>query len=155
MHSPPQELGIKTIQKKRWWMVSGEWQKQHFVSPFQCRLTRLSLVKITPFFRYPKNIFIFEGTLICHISCDTLTPLLINVAYMELTEKFPDECNAHRKTSLSSCKFTSCKEVTIMCQFLIFIPTKFRRNGCPRFFRFLFFWSPSDFPSVRTSLRMR
>jgi hypothetical protein len=83
---------------KRWWMVSGEWQKQHFVSPFQIRLTRLSLVKITPFFRYHKNIFIFVGTLICQISCDIITPLLINAAaYMDLTEKLPDECNAQTK----------------------------------------------------------
>ena len=37
----------------------------------------------------------------CHKSCDTLTPLLINAAYMDLTEKLPDECSAQTKTSLS------------------------------------------------------
>ena len=64
----------------------------------------------------------------CHKSCDTLTPLLINAAYMDLTEKLPDECSAQTKASLSSCKFTSCKEATILCQSLRFVPTKFRRK---------------------------
>ena len=98
------------------------------MSPFQFRRARLSLVKITPFYRCHKNIFILVGTLMCHKSCDTLTPLLINATYMDLTEKLPDECSAQTKASLSSCKFTSCKEATILCQSLRFAPTKFRRK---------------------------
>jgi hypothetical protein len=47
---------------------------------------------------------------------------------MDLTENLPDECSAHTKESLSSCKLKSCKEVTIVCQFLRFAPTKFRLN---------------------------
>ena len=109
-------------------MVSGQRQKQHCLSPFQLRLTKLSLVKITPFFRYHKNIFIFVGTLICHKSCDTLTPLLINAAYMDLTVKFPDAFRLQTKTSLCSSRLISCKEATILCQAIKFAPTKFRRK---------------------------
>ena len=47
---------------------------------------------------------------------------------MDLIEKLPDECNVQTKISLSSCKFTSCKEATILCQSLRFVPTKFWQN---------------------------
>jgi hypothetical protein len=114
--------------KKRWWIVSGEWQKLHLVSPFQLHRARLSFVKITPLFRYHKNIFILVGILICHISYDTLTPLLINAVYINLIEKLPDECKAQIKASLSPCKFTSCIEATILSQSLRFLPTKLRRK---------------------------
>ena len=103
-------------------MVSGEWQKPHFVSPSQCRLTRLSLVKIIPFFQTLYRI------LICQISCEILIPLLIKAAYMDFNEKLPDEYNAQTKMSLSSCKFTSCREFTVLCQSLRFAPTKFRQK---------------------------
>ena len=109
-------------------MVSGQWQKQHLLSPFQLRWARLSLVKMTPLFRYHKNILILVVILICHKSCDTLTPLLINAAYKDLTEKLPDECNVQIKTSLSSCKFTSCRDATILCQSLRFRPARLRRK---------------------------
>jgi hypothetical protein len=109
-------------------MVSGKWQKQHFLSPFQFRLARLSLVKITPFFRYHKKTLIFIGILICHISCDTLTPLLINAAYMDLTVKLPNVFRPQTKTSLSFSKLISCKEATTLWQSLRFTPTKFQRK---------------------------
>jgi hypothetical protein len=86
------------------------------------------LVKITPLFKYHKNIFILEGILICHKSCDTLTPFLISAAYMDLTEKVPDECNPQTNTSFSPYKFIFCKEATIRCQSLRFLPTKLRRK---------------------------
>jgi hypothetical protein len=80
------------------------------------------LVKITPLFKYHKNIFILDGILICHKSYDTLTPLLISVTYIDLTENVPDECNAQTNTSLSPYKFTSCKDAIILCQSLRFLP---------------------------------
>ena len=98
------------------------------MSLFQLRRARLSFVRITPLFKYHKNIFIFVGTLICHISCSTLTPFLINAAYIELTEKLPDKCKDQTKTSLSSCKFTSYREATILCQSCRFLPAKLRRK---------------------------
>jgi hypothetical protein len=59
------------------------------------------LVKITPFLRYHKKTLILVGILRCQISCETLTPLLINATYMDLIEKLSDECNDHTKVSLS------------------------------------------------------
>jgi hypothetical protein len=88
----------------------------------------LSLVKMTPHFRYHKNILIFIGVLIGHKSCDTLTQLLTNAAYKDLIEKLPDECNVQIKTFLSSCKFTSCRDATILCQSLKFLPARLRRK---------------------------
>jgi hypothetical protein len=52
--------------KNRCRIVSGKWQKQQFLSPFQLGLARLSLVKITPFFIYHKNPLKFLGTLLHH-----------------------------------------------------------------------------------------
>jgi hypothetical protein len=37
-------------------------KKQHFSSPFHFLLTRLSLVKITPWLRYQRKILIFKGS---------------------------------------------------------------------------------------------
>jgi hypothetical protein len=68
------------------------------------------------------------GTLIRNISCDTLTLLLINAAYMDLTVKHPDVFKLHTKTSLYSIKLILCKEATILYQFLRFALTKFRQN---------------------------
>jgi len=76
----------------------------------------------------PQKILIFDGILTCQISCDTLTPLLINAAYIDLTEKVPDELSVQRNLSLSPCKFISCREATILCQSLKFLSTKFRRK---------------------------
>ena len=96
------------------------------MSPFQLRRARLSLVRTTPLFRYHKNIFILVGILICHKSCDTLTPLLINAAYIDFIEYLSDECSPQTKASLSPYKFTSCNEARILCQSLRFVPTRLR-----------------------------
>ena len=98
------------------------------MSPVQLRLARLSLVRMTPLFKYHKKTFILVGILVCQISCDTLTPLFINAAYIDLTENLPDECIAQTKVSLSPCKYTSCKDATILCQSLKFLPTRLRRK---------------------------
>jgi hypothetical protein len=100
MYRAPQEFGIIALEKE---MLNGFWavtEAATFIT-FQLRLAKLSLVKITPLFKYHKNTFILEGTLICHKSCDTLTPLFINAAYIDLTEKVPNASNFQTKLSLS------------------------------------------------------
>jgi hypothetical protein len=42
-------------------MVSSLLQKQYFVLPFQFILTNLSLIRMTPFCKYQRKIFIFRG----------------------------------------------------------------------------------------------
>jgi len=42
--------------KKRWWIISKQWQKVHFVSPVQLRLARLSLIRMMPLFKYHKRL---------------------------------------------------------------------------------------------------
>jgi len=89
----------------------------------------LSLVKITPLFKYHKKIFILDGILICHKSWDNLTPLLINAAYIDFTEKMPDECKDQINLSLSPYKFKSCNEATILSQSHKFLPTRLRSGA--------------------------
>ena len=86
------------------------------MSPVQLRLARLSLVRMTPLFKYHKKTFILVGILVCQISCDTQTPLFINAAYIDLTENLPDECIAQTKDAI------------ILCQSLKFLPTRLRRK---------------------------
>jgi hypothetical protein len=69
--------------------------------------------------------FNFIGSFVCQISCDTLTPLLINAAYIDLIVKIPEAFKPHTNTSLSCDKLTCCKEVTIRFQFDKFAPTRF------------------------------
>ena len=81
-----------------------------------------------PLFKYHMKIFILIGNLICQISCDTRTPLLINAAYMDLTVNEPEACKPQTKTSLCSSRFNSCIEATILSQARWFAPTKFLRK---------------------------
>jgi hypothetical protein len=67
------------------------------VSLVQLRLARLTLVKMTPLFKYHKKTFILIGVLICQISCDTLIPLFVNATYIVLTENLSDERSAQTK----------------------------------------------------------
>ena len=71
------------------------------------------------------KILIFIGSFVCQTSSDTLTPLLIKAAYIDLTEKTPEAIKPHIKTSLSSDRLTCCTEATIQFQFVKFCPTKF------------------------------
>ena len=92
----------------------------------ECRLTRLSLVNIILFLGTTKKYFCRNSNL--QNICDTIMPLLINATYTNFTKKLPDKCNAQTKTSISSCKFRSYKELTILCESLWFKPTKFQRK---------------------------
>jgi hypothetical protein len=69
--------------------------------------------------------FIFIDSFVCQISCDTLTSLLINAAYIDLIVKAPETFKTHKNTSLSCSKLTCCKEATIRSQLVKFAPTKF------------------------------
>jgi hypothetical protein len=69
--------------------------------------------------------FIFIDSFVCQISCDTLTPLLINAAYIDLNVKAPEAFKPHTNTYLSCSKLTCCNEATIRSQFVKFAPTKF------------------------------
>jgi len=99
-------------------MDSGNGQKQQHLSPCQLRRAKLSLVRITPLFKYHMKILIFIGSFVCQTSSDTLTSLLIKAAYIDLTEKTPEAIKPHIKTSLSSVKLTCCTEATIRFQFV-------------------------------------
>lgn len=98
------------------------------MSPVQFLLAKLSLVRITSLFKYHIKILIFIGNFVCQTSCDTLTPLLINASYIDLTVKVPDALKPQTNTSRSWSKLTCCKEATIRCQFIKFLPTKFLRK---------------------------
>ena len=52
--------------KKRCWIVSLRSQKQHFLLPDQFLLAKLSLVKITPCWRYQRKKFINKGCFLIH-----------------------------------------------------------------------------------------
>jgi len=58
------------------------------------------------------------------MSCDTVTPLLIIAAYMDLTVKVPDAFKLHTKTSFCSDQVMSYTDAKILCQVLKFAPTK-------------------------------
>jgi hypothetical protein len=59
------------------------------VHPFHCLLAKLSLVRITPFLRYQRNIFIFKGILAFQVQQLKCIPFLITRSlYMFFTEKF-------------------------------------------------------------------
>jgi hypothetical protein len=85
-------------------------------------------VRSTPLFKYHMKTFIFIGSFVCQISCDTLTPLLINAAYIDLTVKTPEAFKPQINSSFSYSKLTCCKEATIRCQFVKFTPTGFLRK---------------------------
>jgi hypothetical protein len=68
-------------------MVSLVEQKQHFLSSCHCRLAKLSLVKITPLYKYHIKTLILRGSLSFQIKLlygKAYTPN--NALYMELTE---------------------------------------------------------------------
>jgi hypothetical protein len=75
--------------KKRCWIVSYSAQKQHLVHPFQCLLTKLSLVNTTPFLIYQRKILIFKGILAFHAQQLTGVPSLKTMSlYIFFIEKF-------------------------------------------------------------------
>lgn len=84
-------------------IVSRELHEQHFKFPFQFRFARLSLVRVTLFFRYHKKILILNGTLIFQIEhfCGLIASL-INAIYIDRVEKVPLLCKFQIKTSLVS-----------------------------------------------------
>ena len=103
-HGPPDSIGHGLMPKvkytarqtnfARWhsknkcWMFSSLLQKQHFPSPFHFLLSKLSLVRITPFLRYHKKILIFIGSLnfqAIQSSCALCS--FTRFVYIDLTEK--------------------------------------------------------------------
>jgi hypothetical protein len=71
-------------------MDSFEEQKQHLLSPYHCRLAKLSFVKITPLYKY------YMKTLILRDSLSFQIKVLYGIAsapnkalYMELSEYSP------------------------------------------------------------------
>ena len=99
---------------KRCWIVSSLEQNQHCLLPFQFRLARLSLVKITPLFEYHINILIFRGIFSFHKYLSNCTlPLLISALYTEqLMVNIPDWFKFHLKTSALSFKWTWLMQAT-------------------------------------------
>jgi hypothetical protein len=111
MYRTPQKFGIKAIKKEVLYCLSEMADTTSFVSR-----------PISP------NQVIFIGSFVCQISYDTLTPLLINAAYIDLTVKIPEAFKPHTNTSLSYDKLTYCKEATIRFQFDKFASTRFLRK---------------------------
>jgi hypothetical protein len=87
--------------KKRWLIVSSWRQKTHLLLPCQLRLTRLSLVRITPLRRYQAKTFVFNGIFIDQIFVFLKTGVSdwINALYIESTENLPVSFRFHRTTS--------------------------------------------------------
>ena len=117
-------------------MVSSLLHKQQTLLPFQILLTRLSFVKITPFFRNHMKILFFRGIFICHISCVTFKPLLTKNLYIEFTEKDPFLCKPQTNLSGILLSVTCTILATRLCHSVNFVPTKglmkntFRRAVC-------------------------
>jgi hypothetical protein len=59
-----QTMWAKRQLKNKCLIVSDSGQKQHVKLPFQLRLARLSLVRITPLLEYHRKTLIFKGALI-------------------------------------------------------------------------------------------
>ena len=101
---------------KRCWIVWSLEQKQHSLLPFQFLLIKLSLVRITPLFRYHINIFILRGIFNFHrclLNC-TL-PLLISALYIEPTLNVPDWVKFQWKTLALLFKWTWLMRATKPC----------------------------------------
>jgi hypothetical protein len=83
-------------------MVSVALQKQHFRLPCQFLFARLSFVSVTPFQRYHKKIFTFNGALIFHsLHLVGATPHRNMEVYNDRAEKMPLFCRFQTNTSLS------------------------------------------------------
>ena len=124
LNSSPQESSIGALKKQVVYSL-GKWQKQQFLSPCQMCLTKLSLVKTTPLFKYHRKTLILAGILDFQIFCVTWTPLFTRAAYNDLTEYCPVECKDQISWSRPSCKLNSSKEATILFQFLKLFPVNF------------------------------
>ena len=87
--------------KNKYLIVSFWWQKTHFVLPCQFHLTRLSLVRITPWWRYQANILIFRGIFIFQILLLWSTGMTgwTSALYIEPTENLPFPCRFQRNSS--------------------------------------------------------
>jgi hypothetical protein len=81
--------------------VSSWWQNTHCLLPWQLRVTRLSLVRITPWRKYQPKILVLSGIFIFQIFLllSTVISGWIIVLYNELTENFPLECKFQRNSS--------------------------------------------------------
>jgi hypothetical protein len=87
-HTLPHIIWAMGQSKKRCWIVSFFAQKQQFVHPFQCLLTKLTLLNTTPFLRYQMKILIFKGILAFHAQQLTGVPSLNTMSlYKFFTEK--------------------------------------------------------------------
>jgi len=70
--------------KNKCWMLSSALQKLHFVLPFHFLFARLSLVRVTPFFRYQRKILVLRGTFIFQvIQSEGVPSLCIKLVYMD------------------------------------------------------------------------
>jgi hypothetical protein len=111
--------------KKRCWIISCSAQKQHFVHPFQCLLTKLSLVNTTPFLRYQRKILIFKRILAFHAQQLTGVPSLKTMSlYIFFTEKIL--LAVQMKASLRSLRFTIWTFPTSSSHLSQMSPTKAR-----------------------------
>ena len=100
---------------KRCLIVSFCSQKQQLVLPLQLRLSKLSLVSMTPLYRNNINILILRGTLILQIGTDVgKIPIFIICEYMDLTENSPFLVKIHVILSDCSDKCT-CMILSTKC----------------------------------------
>jgi hypothetical protein len=106
-------------------MVSCSLQKQHREHPFHCLLTRLSLVRITPFLRYQRKILIFNAILAFHVQQFISIPIFKTKSlYMFFTEKFL--LAIQMKKSLRSLRLTIRMLPARLSHLSQFPPTKAR-----------------------------
>jgi hypothetical protein len=92
--------------KNKCWIVSSLLQKAHDVLPVQFLWTRLSLIRITPLFKYHKNVLILRGNLSFQMSllCQIL-PMVMSL-YIVRTLKIPFSLSPHLNTSSLSFSLT-------------------------------------------------
>ena len=91
-------------------------EKQHNLLPFQFLLIKLSLVRITPFFRYHIKILIFRGIFSFHKCLSNCTlSLLISILYIELMVNVPAWVRFQQKASALLFNWTWLIRVTKSC----------------------------------------
>jgi hypothetical protein len=91
---------------KRHWkikclIVSSWWHNTHWLLPCQFRLTRLSLIRMTPRRKYQPKVLVFNGNFIFQIFLLLSTSISdwIIALYSEPTENFPLGCKFERNSS--------------------------------------------------------
>jgi hypothetical protein len=118
-------INLAIIQSsKKCCMVSWLLQKQHFVSPCQLLLTKLSL-NITLLNRNQRKTLTFSGSLSFHkyILCGTMLRSN-NAWYIEITENWPLEFSDHMNISRWSFKCIFSILVSRLCQDRKFLSTR-------------------------------